>query len=103
MDLQAVVVCPKCGGKNFEVKREVTYVYSYKFSSEGLDKTVDIAEELPFLFDNRDKCGSHEYIICQGCRSEFPISLEEYHKNIDLTILRKAVRSDHTENPEFLG
>jgi uncharacterized protein YbaR (Trm112 family) len=102
MDLNEDLVCPKCRSKSFAIKREVTYVYTYKLTNNTED-VARITENLPFLFDNREKCDSIEYIVCEKCREEYPIHLDRNRPRIDLTILRKAVRSDSTENPEFLG
>lgn len=103
MELSDHLVCSKCKSKSFRVEREVTYLYSYKFSSDNLEEASNKTEALPFLFDNREKCDSHEYIICEDCGERYSISLEDRNKNIDLTILRKAIRSDSTIEPQFLG
>jgi hypothetical protein len=57
---------------------------------------------LPFT-DNREKENSHEYIQCEKCGTRYPIKLDDYSNQINLTILQKAIRDDHIENPEFLG
>lgn len=102
MDLNEELVCPKCRSKSFAIKREVTYVYTYKLTNNAEEVTRK-TENLPFLFDNREKCDSVEYIVCEQCGGEYVIHFDGNRPRIDLTILRKAVRSDSTENPEFLG
>jgi uncharacterized protein YbaR (Trm112 family) len=103
MDLEENLICPKCRSTNFLVKREVTYVYTYKITNDNSDDVTRKTVNLPFLFDNREKCDSVEYIVCENCGEDYPIHLDKDRKRIELTILRKAVRSDSTENPQFLG
>lgn len=93
-------ICPKCKSKNLDIKREATYVYTYKISSNN---NLKEGEALPFLFDNRAKIASKEYLQCEDCGGKFPCKLDEYLGKIDFTILQKAVRADHQETPEFLG
>lgn len=103
MELDENLTCPKCKSKSFRVEREVTYIYSYKFSSGNLEENSHKTEAMPFLFDNREKCDSQEFIICEECGERYFISLEHRNKNIDMTILRKAIRSDHVKEPQYLG
>ena len=103
MDLKETLVCSKCSSKDFVVTRQATYVYTYKFNSDQFQNIETKADNLPFLFDNREKTTSDEYIICQNCGAKYPISLENYNNQIDLTILQKAIRADHVDNPQFLG
>jgi len=103
MDLKKSLTCPKCGGKDFIIKREVTYLYTYKINSDNIQETNDRIESVPFSFDNREKENSNEYMECERCEAKYPMSLSDYSKQIDLTIIQKAIRSDYTENPEFLG
>jgi uncharacterized protein YbaR (Trm112 family) len=103
MDLNDTLICPKCNNKSFVIKREVTYVYTYKLNDNNVTDVVEKTDNLPFLFDNREKCGSVEYIVCERCGEDYPIHIDKDRPRIDLTILRKAVRSDSTGNPEFLG
>lgn len=103
LDLEKQLICPKCKGKNFIVKREATYLYTYKFSSDNLYEINKKSRELPFLFDNREKETSNEYLECEQCRTKYPICLDSIGSRIDFTILRKAIRGDNIENPEFLG
>ncbi|MFA6941456.1 MAG: hypothetical protein WCQ54_10860 [Clostridiaceae bacterium] len=103
MDLKKSLTCPKCSGKNFIVKREVTYLYTYKINSDNIQETDDKIDSAPFLFDNREKENSNEYIECEKCGAKYPISLDDYSNEINLTIMQKAVVSDYADNPEFLG
>lgn len=103
MDLKKSLTCPKCGGKNFIIKREATYLYTYKINSENLQEIRGRVESVPFLFDNREKETSNECIECENCGAKYPISLNEHSNKIDFTILQKAIRGDYAENPEFLG
>lgn len=103
MELSKNLHCPKCHRGEFEIKRMVTYIYTYKISNDNKDKSLDKTEELPFLFDNREKTESKEYLLCKACKSKYPINLEEEDTKINFTILSKAIRADHIENPELLG
>lgn len=103
MDLCKNLHCPQCYGEEFEVKRKVTYIYSYRINNDNKNESLDKTDELPFLFDNREKTESKEYLLCKGCKSKFPINLEEEDTKINFTILRKAIRADHVKNPEFIG
>ena len=95
------LVCTKCSNKEFEMKREATYLYTYDMDNH--EKWLSKTEILPFLFDNREQIDEKEYLVCKKCGSVYPCSLDKVSKEIELTILRKAVRADHQENPEFLG
>lgn len=103
LDLEKPLICPKCKSENFIVKREATYLYTYKFNSDNMDEINKKSREIPFLFDNREKETSNEYLQCEQCGTKYPISLDDLGNRIDFTILRKAVRGDNVENPEFLG
>lgn len=103
MDLTEILSCPKCHSESLEVKRKVTYIYTYKINNEDSDDGIERKEELPFLFDNREKSESQEYVICENCSTKYPIDLEHQDAKINFTILRKAIRADHIENPQFLG
>ncbi|HRS21625.1 MAG TPA: hypothetical protein P5510_07650 [Clostridia bacterium] len=96
MELKEPLICTKCSGRHFTVKREATYLYSYDLENKN-------SEALPFLFDNRELVDSHEYLQCEQCGARFPCTLDEYNSTINFTIEQKAVRSDHVTNPEFLG
>ena len=103
LDLSQDLECPRCDGRSFVIKRRVTYVYTYKFEANTVDDAEEKAATLPFLFDNREKYNSDEYVICEKCGAEYPIELEGRRSKIDFTVLRKAIRSDSTENAQFLG
>jgi len=103
MDLNKSLTCPKCSGKDFNIKREATYLYTYKINSKNLEEISNRAESVPFLFDNREKETSNEYLECEKCGSKYPISVNDFSNQINLTILQKAIRGDNVENPEFLG
>jgi hypothetical protein len=103
MDINKSLKCPKCEGVSFEVKREATYVYTYKVNTPGVENLSDNKDGLPFLFDNREKTDSYEYLVCLDCGAKYPCSLEENGEKVNLTILQKAIRADSQENPQFLG
>jgi DNA-directed RNA polymerase subunit RPC12/RpoP len=103
MELKESLKCPKCGGKDFVIKREATYLYTYKVNLEDMKKNDNKIPSLPFLFDSREKETSNEYIECEKCGEKYAISLDAQGKQIDFTIIQKAVRADYIENPEFLG
>jgi hypothetical protein len=103
MNINKSLTCPKCAGKSFEVKREATYIYTYKVNTPNLENLSANKEGLPFLFDNREKSASNEYLICLDCGAEYQCSLEEDGDKVNLTILQKAIRADNQENPQFLG
>ncbi|PAB57860.1 hypothetical protein [Anaeromicrobium sediminis] len=103
MFITKTLVCPKCKSNDFIAKREATYLYSYKLNKDNSENSKEETEPLPFLFDNREQTNSKEYIECEDCGSQYPCDLKMDGKEIDFTILQKAIRSDHTTNPEFLG
>lgn len=103
MDLEKSLTCPKCNGKSFVVKREVTYLYTYKINSDNIQEINDRTHSVPFLFDNREKENSNEYMECEKCGARYPVSLNEHTDRADMTILQKAIPSEKTDNPEFLG
>lgn len=97
------LICTKCNGTHFTVKREATYLYSYKLDTPETGKWSKDSESLPFLFDNRELINSHEYLQCEQCGAKYPCSLDERNNTINFTIEQKAIRADHVTNPEFLG
>ena len=103
MNISKSLVCPKCAGKSFEVKREATYVYTYKVNTPEVENLSDNKEGLPFLFDNREKTDSNEYLVCLDCGARYSCSLEENDEKVNLTILQKAIRADTQDSPRFLG
>ena len=97
------LVCKKCNGNHFIMKREATYLYSYKLDTPITQNWSENQENLPFLFDNREKVGDKDYLQCEQCGEIYPCDLDNGGTNIRLTIEQKAVRSERVENPEFLG
>jgi DNA-directed RNA polymerase subunit RPC12/RpoP len=95
--------CPNCRGIYFKVRREVTYLYTYKLDTPLTAGRPTDKEGLPFLFDDREQINNNEYLQCESCNSRYPCDLEELKNKIDFTIVRKAIRADHVNNPEFLG
>ena len=102
MKIEETINCPKCNGSRFSVKREATYLYTYKLETSVTGNSIE-EEALPFLFDNREQTGSREYLQCEQCGAQYPCDLDREHDHIQFTILRKAIRADHQANPEFLG
>jgi hypothetical protein len=103
MNISKSLTCPKCAGRSFEVKREATYIYTYKVNTPTMENLSNNKEGLPFLFDNREKTDSNEYLVCLDCGAKYPCSLEENGDKVNLTILQKAVRADSQGSPQFLG
>jgi DNA-directed RNA polymerase subunit RPC12/RpoP len=97
------LVCPKCNNKNFEMKHEATYRYTYKIDTASENIDDEQSENLPFLFENREQTCFKEYIECDHCGVRFPCSFDKDSQTIDLTIMRKAIRADNVDTPEFLG
>lgn len=102
MKIEEPLVCPRCSGKHFSVKREATYLYTYKLETPDVENRTD-AEALPFLFDNREQTGSREYLQCEQCGAQYPCDIDREGRRIRFTILQKAIRADHQSEPEFLG
>jgi hypothetical protein len=103
LNINKSLECPKCKGGYFNVKREATYLYSYKLESPSNEERNDNEEALPFLFDNREKIGSKEYLECEQCGTQYPCDLDQLNGKIHFTILQKAIRSDSSTTPQFLG
>ena len=103
MKISKSLVCPKCGGIHFEIKREATYLYTYKLDTPNTESWSSEEEALPFLFDNRDQISNKEYFECLECGARYDCDLEHEKSNIHFTILKKAIRSDLEKNPRFLG
>ncbi|MBM7686935.1 hypothetical protein [Defluviitalea raffinosedens] len=97
--------CPKCNGNQFVINREATFLYSYKLdpNDEDMEKAEARLNEYPYLFYNRELLDSQDYILCMTCNTKYPFSFSSDPTESKITILRKAIRSDHTENPQFLG
>ena len=103
MKIKESLLCTKCNGTHFTVKREATYLYSYNLDTPESGQWSKDPEALPFLFDNRELMKSNEYLRCEQCGATFPCSLDDRNSTINFTIERKAIRADHVTNPDFLG
>lgn len=103
MNIDKDLICPKCKGKEFEIKREATYVYTYKINTPHMTNLTENEDGLPFLFDNREKTSSREFLLCLRCGEIYPCSLDANGEKVDFTIVQKAIRADHEINPGFLG
>lgn len=97
------LICPKCQGIYFELKKEATYLYTYKLDTPLTSDWNNKDESLPFLFDNREKLNSSEYIECKDCGQQYSHDLNNNMIKGELTILKKAVRANYVDKPEFLG
>jgi uncharacterized protein YbaR (Trm112 family) len=103
LKINELLVCPKCNGKNFEVKNEATYLYTYKIDTASSIIDSEGIENLPFLFDNREQTCFKEYIECDFCGTKYPCSFDKDSQTIDLTIMKKAIRADNIDTPEYFG
>ncbi|MBW9159551.1 MULTISPECIES: hypothetical protein [Clostridium] len=103
MKINESLKCPKCNSKNFEIKHEATFLYTYKIDTVNETISEEGSENLPFLFDNREQTCFKEYIECSTCGSKYPCSFDKDNQTIDLTIMKKAIRADNVKNPEFFG
>ena len=101
MKVNETLICPKCNNKNFEIKHEATYLYTYKIdiTNENIDELE--SANLPYLFDNREQTCFKEYIECSKCGKRYPCSIDQENQTIDLTIVRKAIRADNIETPGY--
>lgn len=103
MNINESIVCPKCNSKNFEIKHEATYLYTYKINMVNANIDNEDSENLPFLFDNREQTDFKEFIECKSCGTKYPCSIDKDNQTINLTIMKKAIRADNVKTPEFLG
>lgn len=85
------LICPKCHGTDFEVKKEATYVYTYELANSLSNDSALNFEPLPFLFDKRDMLNSSEYIQCKGCSQQYFYDFTNNTIKDELTTLKKAV------------
>ena len=83
------------------MKHEATFLYTYKVETENGDE--EQSENLPFLFENREQTCFKEYIECRHCGMKYPCSFDKDNQTINLTIMKKAIRADNVDIPEFLG
>lgn len=103
MKIDKEMICEKCKNKSFEIKREVTYVYTYKISTYHKNIESEEEENLPFLFDNREKTNCSEYLLCMNCGEKYSCYLDDDNDLVKLTIMQQAIRADNVANPEYLG
>ena len=103
MIINETIICPKCHSKNFEIKHQATYLYTYKIDTMNANADDIESQNLPFLFDNREQTCFKEYIECNQCGIRYPCSIDTANQTIDLTIMRKAIRADNVETPELSG
>ena len=96
------LICPKCKGVHFTVKRETTYLYSYKLETPA-PESIKNDSNLPFLFDNREQLTNIEYLQCDECGAMYTYDLPKDNPKAQLTILQKAIRCDYVNTPEYLG
>ena len=101
MKVNEALICPKCNNKNFEIKHEASYLYTYKIDTENVSADEQESANLPFLFDNREQTSFKEYIECSHCGVRYPCSIDTENQTIDLTIMRMAIRADNVETPGF--
>ncbi|HHZ13805.1 MAG: hypothetical protein ACOX1R_05335 [Caldicoprobacterales bacterium] len=103
MNIDQPLICPKCNGIRFEIKREATYLYTYKVNTPLTEGWSKNEEALTFLFDNRELVNTSDYIQCIECYAKYPCDLDMGDVKIHFTILQKAIRSDFQDYPEYLG
>lgn len=103
MKIDKALLCPRCQGTHFTIKREAAYLYTYRLDTPETEHYSDKEEALPFLFDNRERTSDKQYLQCESCHSQFPCDIEMVDSHIDFTILQKAIRSYYVDNPDFLG
>lgn len=97
------LICPKCNGTYFTLKREASYQYTYKINTPDTGHWSKENEALSFLFDCREQLSDDEYLECQECKAKYPCDLRLTDERVDFTILQKAIRSEYVENADFLG
>lgn len=103
MKIDQSLSCPKCKSTYFTMKREATYLYTYKIDTPDTDHYSKEKDGLSFLFDYRDQLSDKEYLECEKCKARFPCDLKLADEHVDFTILQKAIGSDYVENADFLG
>lgn len=102
MELNNKMTCKNCNSNDFLLKKESTFIYTYKVNVSDISFNSN-EEDLPFLFDNREEMNLKEYIECNKCQAIYPVNISTNDNKIKLTILQKAIRSDHIDKAEFLG
>lgn len=103
MNIDKPLKCPDCNSSHFKIRREAAYLYTYTLDTLNEKDESESDESLPFLFDNREKIDSREYLECENCGAKFPCHLDELNNKIHLTIVQKALRSDYASDAHFLG
>lgn len=103
MNTENPIVCTKCNTKDFVMKREATYLYTYDIDNTNILKSLMNTEETPYTFNNREMVGEDDFLICKNCGERYSYSLDKVNSKIKLTIVQRAIRSDHQDVPEFLG
>lgn len=103
ININTSITCPNCNSNFFQIKREATYIYTYEVNSPKTKPITKNVDEVPYSFENREQLTEKEYLLCKKCGAKFPCSLNKNQNNISLTILQKAIRSEHQKNPEYLG
>lgn len=103
MKLHHTIRCPQCSGENFTAKYESTYIYSYKIEPPENQDNNHENHTLPFLFDDREQKSSKQYIECDDCGAKYSCEFTLGSKQLDFTIVKKAIHSKYTERPEFWG
>ena len=103
MNIKDSLICTKCNSKEFVMKREATYLYTYAIDNINLVESVISTEETPYVFNNREIIEEKDFLVCKNCGEKYSYSLDKVNSKIKLTIVQKAIRSDHQEAPEFLG
>lgn len=86
--------CPVCGHRDFLIKYEATYVYSYVVDSNAPGLRNDY-EFLPFMFDNREQKETKQFIECHTCRTKFPCYFNHLDRNIGLDVLQNAISQEN--------
>ncbi|GMQ59762.1 hypothetical protein AN1V17_41620 [Vallitalea sediminicola] len=102
MDLTDSLCCPVCNSTKLMAKHTATFTYSYKIGTAN-NTVKDNDRNLSFEFDSRENGESIQYIQCENCGTKFPCDFNLSPDEFDFTILQKAIRSDQTRKPEFLG
>lgn len=91
--------CPNCGSCKLLAKHKTSFVYSYRLNVQEMNHL----DHLSFEFDNRERGESSQYLECERCGATIPCEFHLDPDDFDFTIMQKAIRSDHTSKPEFLG
>ena len=87
-----ILDCPLCHNNYFVIKYESTFVYSYVIDQDapGIKNTNEF---LSFMYDNRDKKESKQYIECQSCGSKFLCSFNQWNSSVGLEELQSIINA----------